>query len=270
MRKIQTQYMTARNLLQQVLPPVVRRLSRSVLSGVIGFTRAKSWQDAASRSAGYEDDLVISTSARPSTPQPSESVSGRELQVLAALFVGLPSESGAAVRVLDVGGARGELFYLVRRMRPDLRLDWTVLETPKFTRLMTPVTSGDSHLRWIENFEPKPLQYDLAILSSVLQYLEDPGSTLMKAAVAARMLLINRIPLIQDNEDVPTVQHLRMYGHRGSYPAWFFSEERFIDRVVELGRIRYRWLVPEDTHILGTREVVCQGLLLDTNQHDQT
>ena len=117
-------------------------------------------------------------------------------------------------------------------------------------------------MKWIDDIEGVNASQDIALLSSVLQYVEQPHELIERASRAAGVLIINRLPLIDATEDVPTVQKLRMYGYRGSYPAWFLSKEKFSARIHQIGEIVTRWQVPEDTHVLGVRSVVCEGMVV--------
>ena len=72
--------------------------------------------------------------------------------------------------------------------------------------------------------------------SGVLQYLPDPYGWLKRfAETDIPWLLIDRMPFIDEDSDRLTVQYVPPSIYHASYPAWFFSRNRFDAEVVQLG-----------------------------------
>lgn len=253
--------------LDQFIPPRMKLFARAVLSPYIGFTPARSWEEASAASHGYESNVVIDSMYGHETPQGenfSLIVESRQLQILAALGVAIQQKD--TLRVLDVGGARGEYFELVQILFADTKIDWIVLETPSLVPKTSSSTHGNSRITWTSDQTSCVGPFDVVLLSSVLQYVQNPYELLQEMSQLTSKLIINRLPLISGLHDEIAVQHLRMYGRRGSYPAWFFSESKFLESVGELGHVTYRWASPSDTHVFRWKAVPCQGMLITLNE----
>jgi putative methyltransferase (TIGR04325 family) len=257
------------NLLDLTLPPRIRILIRGMLSPVIGFTKSRSWDDATRKSAGYANDLVIDSAADISERSATQHthLDSRTLQLISAFGLAKYDSPSRVLRVLDIGGADGLHYRKIRQAMSAQLVEWTILETPAMIAKLTEKGLG-SGIRWVSHFEETDSDYDIVLLSSVIQYVTDPYAMLRSAAARGKKLVINRLPLIDGPEDVPTIQHLRMYGRRGSYPAWFLSREKFFQFLAGIGGIQAVWDVPEDLHVLGFRSVKSIGLLVTPAQHN--
>ena len=255
------------NLSEYLLPPRIKVLVRGLLSAVIGFIQVDTWADAVRTAYGYQDPGVI-TSALSAHGEVHDHklathVDARTLQIAAALSKLCTNwSSDLTVRILDIGGADGRHERLIRPLLHGLNFEWTVLETAGMVENLGRLPADTNRLTWITDISQYVGSADVVLMSSVLQYVEKPYELLEEASKRGRFLLINRLPLIDSDDDVPTVQHLRMYGHRGSYPAWFLSRRRLLGCVEELGEVLMTWDVPEDRPVLHFREVGTQGLLI--------
>jgi putative methyltransferase (TIGR04325 family) len=68
----------------------------------------------------------------------------------------------------------------------------------------------------------------VVLFSSVLQYLEDPYGMLEKIlSKKPEYIIVDRTPFI-DSDDRLTVQKVNPKIYKGSYPCWFFNEEKFV------------------------------------------
>lgn len=251
----------------QFMPPRIKVLTRAILSPYIGFTPARTWEEATDASHGYESNVVIHTMYGHENSHGknfSLTLESRHVQIVAALGVAIQQKE--TLRVLDVGGARGEYFEIVQNLFSGTKIDWTVLETPSLVPRTVSERRGNSQITWTSEQSTCIGPFDVVLLSSVLQYVEKPNELLQDMSRLTSKLIINRLPLISGLQDEVAVQHLRMYGRRGSYPAWFFSESRFLEAVGDLGHVTYRWISPSDTHVFRWKEVPCQGMLITLNK----
>jgi hypothetical protein len=60
---------------------------------------------------------------------------------------------------------------------------------------------------------------------------------------------------------------VRLHGRRGAYPAWFFSNNVFLNEIDKAGHIVSRWAVPEDSHVLKFQQIESQGMVVLVKQH---
>ena len=250
------------NLADYLLPPKAKVLLRGLLSPLIGFTTVSSWEEAVRKSVGYEDADVVASAVKAEVIRAGNRwIDGRTMQIATA-FASSKAET-RPIKVLDIGGADGHYFHELEGLLGTGVFDWTVLETePMAARF---AVQASQSLRWVFDSASLEIQYDVVLLSSVLQYVQDPDSLLHMACQRGKSVIINRLPVVSGDKDIPTVQHLRMYGRRGSYPAWFFSKDRIFAVLSELGVVDASWNVPEDRHVLRFREVQSIGILITPN-----
>jgi putative methyltransferase (TIGR04325 family) len=156
--------------------------------------------------------------------------------------------------VLDFGGALGSSYYQNRGYLSHLReLNWMVVEQPHF------VTCGkadfaDGRLSFHETVEAaiahrKP---DVILLSSVLQYLEDPPAMVRKlTAAGVGAIIVDRAPVVFDVPTRLTLQTVPPSIYEAAYPCWLFNEQAFI----ELFEPAYRLSDRFDANIGATFEL---------------
>lgn len=135
---------------------------------------------------------------------------------------------GRKLTVLDYGGAFGSSFHQCRALLPEVsQLKWVVVEQPHI------VESGR------RNFQTAELQFednldrclardepDIVLLSSVLQYLQQPYELLARLGEAAiEYLIIDRHPCSLTTELI-TIQVVPPGLYSASYPSWLFDCNR--------------------------------------------
>jgi putative methyltransferase (TIGR04325 family) len=151
--------------------------------------------------------------------------------VLAALLCSAV-ESQNRLSVLDFGGSLGSHYYQNRAFLSGVKaIEWSVVEQTAF------VESGrnqfqDEILKFYFNVDEclRERNPGVLLLSSVLPYLPDPRGFL--ASVLRKgfpMIVVDRTPLIPGSRDRLTVQRVPPSVYPASYPAWFFSRDRFLD-----------------------------------------
>jgi putative methyltransferase (TIGR04325 family) len=223
---------------------------------------------AAAASLGYEDPLVVSSTVDRTRELVADLKAAPEfvgdawtLQNLAALWYCTGDSRRRSLSVLDFGGAMGAQYF---RLRPWLgtqtRISWTVCETAA-TAMAGARHFENSELKFISSLEECAPAYDVVFSSGALQYTDEPGRYLARLAGLAESLVINRIPFV-DGSDFVSVQSVRVRGGFVSYPAWFFGESAFLDRLARAGlSVPIRWLAPGDAAVLPGASVVYQGLV---------
>jgi putative methyltransferase (TIGR04325 family) len=141
------------------------------------------------------------------------------------------SRNGNRLNLVDFGGSLGSSYFQNRKFFEHLsELRWNIVEQGHF------VECGKRH------FEDGRLAFyrDLGeccreqqpgtiILSSVLQYLEHPFDLLKEIfSFGFEVIIIDRTPFLEGGEDMITVQKVPPEIYEASYPARFFSEEKFL------------------------------------------
>lgn len=143
-------------------------------------------------------------------------------------------------QVLDFGGSLGSIYRQHRWFLSDFAdFAWCVVEQKHF------VETGK---RMFENnklkFETsmaaafKQYQPNIAILSSSLQRMEQPDAVLNEIAqLDIPYLFIDRMPVIQADENRITRSVFPAKACKASYPSWLFAEKAFKTKLQEKYRI---------------------------------
>lgn len=199
-----------------------------------------TWQDAQRASGGYDrEDIVRRVYESELKVSQGEAADERDGVLFDAVQFSLPVMAALArivclkqrpLRVLDFGGAFGGVFRQYRAFGLPPKVSWNVVEQPDFIRLGRPA------------FETPELRFalsigevlanglpDVALFSSVLQYLEQPLSVFQQIADAGvAHVIIDRTPCHAREHDVLVVQHVPVEIYKASYPCWIFSRSRFM------------------------------------------
>lgn len=234
--------MTLRALLRELAPPFLQRAVRRGRALRFEGDYA-SWEDARKASGGYDSAEISSRVFEAEMKvKRGEAADARDgvcfdgiqfsLPVMAALARATVTCAGP-LRVVDYGGALGGLYRQYKAFMPSARVEWVVVEQPRYVEL------GKTHFQGGElRFAPSlddALQgrpADVALLSSVLQYLPTPYELLRQlAAAAVPCVVIDRTPCSPLARDLLTVQMVPAQIYPASYPCWIFSRQRLLGAV---------------------------------------
>ena len=262
--------MNITKVINGMLPPTMKTLIRGTLSRFIGFVEVGSWAEAQKAVAGYESDTAVesiieSIQQAHASSNETKALTSRDLQIISSFAIAIAAVgvSNTKIKVVDVGGAGGDYFFMFANAMPAVTFDWVVVETPALATAITKTNLGKGRdIRWVSSLDEAGSDFDVALLSSVMQYVDDPYGLLTKVADKCKAMIINRIPLTTSKVDQATVQHVRSHGRRGAYPAWFFGSEVFLGEIEKVGDIVSRWAVPEDSHVLRFQQIESQGMVV--------
>ena len=152
------------------------------------------------------------------------------------------------LNVFDLGGGGGTHYHVTRKlMRDDINLNWAVLETPSMVAEADSISNQElsffseySHaVEFLGNI-------DVALASSVFQYLSDPIEELTKFInLNAEVIFITRTALTDKNSTLRVIQKSRLKDNGpGSlpenfqdsevqYPLTVVNKEQFINTISE-------------------------------------
>lgn len=198
-----------------------------------------AWPDAAAQSGGYADPAILErvvTAARAvrdgRAAYERDGVAFAAPRVHHALLAALfrtALGAGGGLRVADVGGGLGSLYWQHRRWLAAIApLSWWVVEQPHYVaagrrEFATPALSFSETLAeaWVGGV-------DIALLSSVVQYVPEPYGLLQDVlSREPEWLLVDRLPLLPGSRDRLCIECVPAEVGAASYPAWFLAEERF-------------------------------------------
>jgi len=138
--------------------------------------------------------------------------------------------------ICDFGGALGSLYWQHRQLLVSLNLTirrWLIIEQPRFVELGLSEFK-DGTLDFASSFPEGNV--DVLILSSVLQYLENPWEVL-KSLLSQKphYVFLDRTGFTLDDSEVITLQKVREPIYHASYPCWFLSRKNLLETMVRAG-----------------------------------
>jgi len=199
-----------------------------------------TWAAALAESGGYDqEDILHKTSDALGKVKRGEAVYERDSVLFDKIEYAWPVLAGlmwvaarndGRLNVLDVGGSPGSTYFQNRAFLDGLGpVRWNIVEQPRHVEVGRQEFQ-DERLRFHDTLEACLAETtpDVILLSSVLQYLEDPYALLDKLkASPCRYLIIDRTPFWEGSFDRLCVQHVPASIYAASYPSWIFSTPRF-------------------------------------------
>lgn len=243
-------HMNLRATLKPWIPPALMTARRRWLGHGLRFAgRPTDWAEAERMSNGYAADLILQRvidatravlAGRARFERDSVLFDTPDLpHALLSALMRAGALNGGHLDVIDFGGSLGSTY---RQCRPFLEgvvsVRWWVVEQAAFVAAgLAEFTTQELHFAH-SMAEIPPLEHAIILASSVLQYLEDPGSVLDEfALVPARHLVIDRTPLSDTFSDRLCLQHVPASIYQASYPCWIFARQRLIERLTRHWRI---------------------------------
>lgn len=231
--------------LRDWLPSEVIRLGRDWSRLGIRFEGDySSWVTAQNQAVGYDDVAILERTLRATLAVGAGEAAFERDGVLFAkpdypypLLAGLmhvAALNGGCLDVLDFGGALGSTYFQCRSWLKGLRsLRWRIVEQAHFVACGRSQVTDDT-LEFVEQIEGCVVggTPNVAILSSVLQYVPDPEDVLNRiTALGVRHLIVDRTPFTEKGRDIISVQVVPSSIVRSSYPVRLFARQGFLARM---------------------------------------
>lgn len=224
------------------LPPAVSRAARRWRGNGIRFEgEFATWQEAAARCTGYEAshilDKVLDATLKVKRGEAAyerDSVLFNEIDhnwPVAAGLLWAAARCQGRLAVLDFGGALGSSYYQNRGLLQGLpSVRWNVVEQPHY------VAAGRAHvedeiLRFHETIEAcaGEVPPNAVLLSSVLQYLEDPREVLEQVElIDPEVIIVDRTIVNDGAADRIYVQSVPASIYSASYPCRSLSDRGLV------------------------------------------
>jgi len=228
-----------RFLIDWVLPKILHKFLLGVYAGWHGYYN--SFESARSKAGSYSDSEVfigvlnktLSTIKEGDVLERDGAIINErvfQVHVLVGLILSL-SWKQKGLKVLDFGGGLGSLYRELKNYLPFS--NWVVVEQPGLVSLATGnIDSGNLQFRTsLSGAYKLHDKYELAILSSVLQYLENPYEDLNQIlSKKPRVVVVDRTLFSKDNKSYVSVQRVpkSIYGFPTSYPCWILNKEELL------------------------------------------
>lgn len=241
--------MKVKALIRDCCPPILFRLVRQFRNknNVFNGTYA-TWADAELHADGYDADNIFQRVCEAALKvKRGEAVFERDSVCFyeedyqwpaLACLLAIAAERDGKLNVLDFGGALGSFYFQHKKFFNRLKsIHWSVIEQAHFVEYGKYELQSDE-LRFYANIEEclTNQKVDVVFLSSVLQYLDAPTNMLIEISkTKADYILIDRTPFIESLDDRLTVQSVPESIYKASYPAWFFSQQKFNKLINTIG-----------------------------------
>jgi putative methyltransferase (TIGR04325 family) len=235
-----------RAFVKDVTPPLILRTYWRLRDKSLRFDGDfTNWEEASSRSSGYDSDEIFEkTRAAALKVKSGDAAFDRDSVVfdhveysfpmLAALLRVACAKQGR-LRVLDFGGSLGTGYRQFKAFCPGMAyLAWKVVDQPRIVECGKDLFRNDEldFFRTIEE-AVRDESPDVILLSSVLQYLENPYAVIGKIiSLDAASIMIDRTPIADFDRDVLTVQTVPVSIYRANYPCWIFSRRKLISAFI--------------------------------------
>jgi len=227
-----------KKILKDILPPLVLRKLTGMFYGWHGDY--SSWSEAVRKTRGYESpDILARVRDSALKVKNGTAVYERDSLIFDKIEYSFPllsgllwiaGRSGGKLNVLDFGGSLGSSYFQNKLFLDTIpEVNWCIVEQPEFFQAGTELFADD-RLHFFSSIESCMSAYDinLVLLSSVLQYLEKPYDLLDKIKLKRpEFIIIDRTPFVKGRDRI-TVQKVNPAIYKGSYPCWFFNEDKLV------------------------------------------
>jgi putative methyltransferase (TIGR04325 family) len=150
---------------------------------------------------------------------------------LISCLLHIASSRQNSLRVIDFGGSLGSTWYQIRDFLIHLdNVQWHIVEQENYVK-WGKQHFEDAVVKFHYTLEEGMAACDphVVLLSSVVQYMEDPHGFLSELAQAGPdYIIFDRTSFVDAGNDRLTVQHVHPSIYEASYPAWFFNREKFL------------------------------------------
>ncbi|MBC7747652.1 MAG: methyltransferase, TIGR04325 family [Methylotenera sp.] len=223
-----------------------------------------SWEEAKNDTSGYDSNVILEKVKNSLLKvKNGEAIFERdsfifdEIQyswgVLAALSLEASKNKGK-LEVLDFGGSLGSGYFQNRQALQHLEsLHWSILEQDHFVDCGKENFENEqlSFFHDYEEFSSKRPKPNVLLLSSVIQYLEEPFPILTKLlSYNISTVVIDMTTFIEGDGDMITIQKVPPHIYEASYPTRFFNKEKLINFFVQHGYQKMgEWKLPYDLNM---------------------
>lgn len=234
---------STRKILKQIVPKplvkMIRKLKKT--TEFAWFTPYPSWEEAKKASTGYDAQNILEECKNAllkvrdgEAVYERDSVIFDEIQYSWGLLAGLQKAALAnnnELCIIDFGGSLGSTYYQNKKFLQDVKkITWCIVEQPHFVETGKQFFENED-LKFYSNIEDclKEQKPNVLILSSVLQYLENPYEWVDKfISYQIPFIIFDRTAIVIDHKDMICLQHVPAEIHEASYPCWFFNKEKLL------------------------------------------
>jgi putative methyltransferase (TIGR04325 family) len=230
-----------KKFLKRIIPDSIIRFMTGFFYGWHG--NYGSWNDAKSVCSGYESSEILEKvknsllhvkAGHYAFERDSVLFSDAEFSFpLLSSLMWIAAHNNGKLKVLDFGGSLGSTYYQNKMFLDSIsEVAWCIVEQPEFVKTGKEYFE-DERLHFFCSIDEclKSFPVNVVLLSSVLQYLEEPYILIDQIKLRnIKYVIIDRTPFIEGTDRI-TVQKANPRIYKASYPCWFFNKKKFIDKL---------------------------------------
>lgn len=259
-----------KKLLKKFIPQSILKKYQDINKKYGFFGDYKDWEEAKRETTGYDSEKILAKVKgsllkvkNGEATYERDSVLFDKIEYswpLLACLLYVASVNDNKLNVLDFGGSLGSSYYQNKKFLSHLKeLHWNIVEQENFVRTGQE-SFQNGQLKFYSTIEEssenqKP---DVLLLSSVIQYLEDPYEFIEKIKCHnIPYIIFDRTAFMKDTgRERLTVQKVNPRIYPASYPAWFLD----INKLKEMFKNKYELIADFDSLDLGVPWAQEKGL----------
>lgn len=261
-------------LIKELVPPIVKTLRwYSFKYGWKG--NYNTFEEAQAKCTGYNENhilqKIIDTTAKVKS---GEAVYERDgiiydsininFHLLNALLL-ISARNNNKLTIIDFGGSLGTSYYQNISFLSHLtELNWCIIEQPNYVEAGKK-SFENGHVRFFYTVEECLAEYpqpDFLLLSSVLQYINNPYELLRKlTGLKIPYFMIDLVGYNDEDKDRITVQYVPpvFYGIPASYPCTFFSKHKVESVIKQHYKKDFDFISEPDTYYIQLKPFNYEG-----------
>jgi len=259
-----------KTIVKQLIPPlfvdIFREFTKSDKKPQYGwFGNYSSWEEAAQVCEGYDSDVILEkVKSSLLKVKNSEAVYERDSVLfdrieyswpLLAIFLRIGIEQKRKLHLIDFGGSLGSTYYQNKEFLSVIDdLKWNIVEQKHFVDTGRELFENDQlkfyySIKGCLDIHP----CSVLLLSSVLQYLENPESFIKEILLFNfEYIIFDRTSFIKSVQHRLTIQNVPPEIYSASYPCWFFNESKLMESFRKKYDIQYSFNALDVSNLQGT------------------
>lgn len=233
------------------LKRVIRRIFKSLnqespidSSHSMWYGNFESWTNLQPLITGYDSDHILQNcKAALLKIRNGEAVYERDTQlfdniqydwVLLANLLKIAVENDGNLCVVDFGGSLGSTYYQNKSFLSGIKnLKWCIIEQENFVKCGKETFQTEQlEFYYTINDCLKHYNPNVILLSSVLQYLEEPLGLLDEIGESnIPHLILDRISVVDRENDLLTIQNVPDTFYKAKLGHWFFSKQKLLAKL---------------------------------------
>jgi len=259
-----------KDILKSVIPPIILDIVTNIVKPApklqFGwFGNYSSWEEAALACEGYDSDVIFEkVKSSLLKVKNGEAVYERDSVLFDKIEYSFPLLSGlmwiaaqnnGKLNILDFGGSLGSTYFQNYLLLKGLNeVKWNIVEQSKFVEIGNLKFETDQ-LKFfptidncIENQKSNTL-----ILSSVLQYLENPD-TFIEHVLEKNFeyVIFDRTAFVHSDKHIITIQKVPPDIYPAIYPCWFFNEKLLMEAFNKQYDIQFEFDALDKSNLEGS------------------